>query len=77
LDPLLKAQEALTNMFLIARAPVCFRTSSFLSSFSKIINDSLRTVTVNKTVFEESPFPEKQVLQAESAAPPPNRQSRG
>lgn len=63
----LKAQEALVNIFLIASAPLCVRTSSFMSSFSRIVNPSLVTHTINKTILAKTPFPEREILAAESA----------
>lgn len=69
LDPDLKARESLVNMFLLARAPVLLRTSSFMSSFSKLINPALRTITINRTTkFKASPFPEAEILQSEAEA---------
>jgi hypothetical protein len=58
-----KALEAVVNMFLLAQAPVCIRTSSYLSAMSKIINPSLRTVTINRAA--KSLFPEREVLAEE------------
>jgi hypothetical protein len=62
----LKAQEALVNIFLIASAPLCVRTSSFMSSFSRIVNPSLITHTINKTILARTPFPEREILAAET-----------
>ncbi|CAM5554558.1 hypothetical protein FALB51S_00089 [Frigidibacter albus] len=61
----LKAQEALVNIFLIASAPLCVRTSSFMSSFSRIVNPALVTHTINKTILAKTPFPERELLAAE------------
>lgn len=47
LSPEDKATEAIVNMFLLASAPVCVRTISYLSAMVPIINPSARTVTVN------------------------------
>jgi len=69
LDPDLKARESLVNMFLLAKAPVLLRTSSFMSSFSKLINPALRTITINRTTkFKASPFPEAEILRSEAEA---------
>jgi hypothetical protein len=61
-----KAREALVNMFLLARAPICIRTMSYLSSFARMINPDLRTVTVNKRLDADTPFPERQLLMLEA-----------
>lgn len=60
-----KALEALVNMFLIARAPVCVRTSSFLSSMARLANPAQRTITVNRTLAKQPPFPEGEILREE------------
>jgi hypothetical protein len=60
-----KAMEALVNMFAIAKSPLCVRTSSYMSSFSKIINPSLQTITINKTESSVPRFPEYEIIQAE------------
>ncbi len=65
LSPELKAKEALANIYMISRAPVCVRTSSFMSSFSRIINPTQKTVTINRTILKKTPFPEKQILESE------------
>jgi hypothetical protein len=61
-----KAKEALVNMFLLARAPVCVRTMSYMSSFVRLINPDIRTVTVNKRIGADTPFPERQILELEA-----------
>jgi hypothetical protein len=61
-----KASEALVNMFLLARAPVCVRTMSYLSSFARIINPDLQTITVNRRIDAMTPFPERQILELEA-----------
>lgn len=68
LGPEDKALEALVNMFLLARAPVCVRTSSYLSALSRIANPFLRTVTVNRSSGAETLFPEREILDFETDA---------
>jgi hypothetical protein len=70
LSPREKALEALVNIHLIARAPVCVRTSSFLSSVSALVNPALRTITINRTLGNDTPFPEFELLQFEAASAP-------
>ena len=65
LKPNDKALEALVNCYMIASTPVCIRTSSYLSSMSKIVNPALRTITVNRTKAERFMFPEDMVLSYE------------
>ncbi len=65
LSPQAKADEALVNMFLIARAPICVRTMSYLSSFVRVINPDIRTITVNRRIDAKTPFPELQLLERE------------
>ena len=60
-----KAREALLNILLIARAPLCVRTSSYLSAVSRIVNPAMRTRTVNLTLKGSRLFPECEVLAAE------------
>jgi hypothetical protein len=67
LSPTDKALEALVNIFLIARAPVCVRTSSYMSAVSALVNPALRTVTINRTIAGKPPFPEAEVLAHEAA----------
>ncbi|MEG8222715.1 hypothetical protein OSJ57_19150 [Sphingomonas sp. HH69] len=66
LPPSAKALEALVNIYLIARAPVCIRTSSYLSSVSALVNPDMRTVTIDKTRSKHTPFPEFELLEAEA-----------
>lgn len=68
MDPNEKALEALVNIFLLARAPVCVRTSSFLSAVSRVANPQLRTVTINRTKRGNGRFPEYETLTAEAVA---------
>ncbi len=69
LGPDEKSLEALVNMHLLARAPVCVRTSSYLSAISALINPALRTITINQTQAGKNalPFPELGILQSEQA----------
>jgi hypothetical protein len=67
LSPTDKALEALVNIFLIARAPVCVRTSSYMSAVSALVNPAMRTVTINRTIALTPPFPELEVLAHERA----------
>ena len=60
-----KALESLVNIFLIARAPVCVRTSSYLSAVSALANPELRTITINQTLSRDLPFPERELLERE------------
>lgn len=61
-----KALEALVNIYSISHSPICVRTSSYMSSLSKIVNPDLKTVTINKTLSTAPRFPEKEVLQIEA-----------
>lgn len=65
LQPHDKALEALVNCYVIASTPVCIRTSSYLSSLSKIVNPGLQTITVNRTKAKRFMFPEDVVLGCE------------
>ena len=60
-----KALEALVNAYLIARAKICIRTSSYLSAISIIINPQLVTQTINWTLTDDLPFPERQIFAQE------------
>lgn len=62
-----KAQEAIVNMFLLARAPMCIRTSSYLSAMSRIINPALKTETLSLTHWGSTAFPEKQIIEQEQS----------
>lgn len=72
LPPQDKALEALVNIFQIANARVCVRTSSYLSAMSKIVNPDLETRTINLNAFSHI-FPEDQILKLEAKN---GRQSR-
>jgi len=67
MPPADKAVEALVNIFLLARAPMCIRTSSYLSAMSRIANPDLRTVTLNRTLQGSRHFPEHEILAEEAA----------
>lgn len=56
--PAAKAQEAIVNMALLARAPLLVRTSSYLSAMSKLIRPELETRTINAMRGGHLPFPE-------------------
>ena len=60
-----KALEAIVNIFLIAAAPICIRTSSYLSAISKIANPAMATRTVNITLKGSKLFPEREIINAE------------
>jgi hypothetical protein len=60
-----KAKEAIVNMFLLARAPMCIRTSSYLSAMSRIINPALKTKTLSLTHWGSTAFPEMQIIAQE------------
>jgi hypothetical protein len=60
-----KAMEALANIFLIAFAPICIRTSSYLSAISKVAHPAMRTVTVNRTLNGSTIFPEHEIILSE------------
>ncbi|WP_380784373.1 hypothetical protein [Sphingomonas sp. R86520] len=66
MSPQDKALEAVVNIFLIASAPRCIRTSSYLSAISKISRPDLKTVTINKTLSGSTGFPERQVIGTEA-----------
>ena len=70
MPPADKALEALVNMFLLTAAPRCVRTSSYLSALSKVIDPSLRTVTLNRTLGSSQLFPEHEILSEEGVAEP-------
>jgi Nodulation protein Z (NodZ) len=55
-----KAVEAVVNIILLARCDICIRTASQLSAWSRILNKDLKTVTLNRTYYEEK-YPEMQV----------------
>lgn len=66
MSPQNKALEAVVNIFLLASAPRCIRTSSYLSAISKISRSNLKTVTINKTLSGSTGFPERQVIGTEA-----------
>ena len=59
-----KALEALVNIYRLASAPLCLRTSSYLSAISRVVNPALLTETINIPP-GGSPFPEDQIERAE------------
>lgn len=63
-----KAIEALVNILLLARAPRCIRTTSYMSAISKIANPWLVTETLNRTYTGSRLFPEYEVLAEEDGA---------
>ena len=65
-----KTVEAIVNMLLIARAPACIRTSSYMSALSKIMNPTLRTLTLNRTFDGSTAFPEHEILADEGVHTP-------
>lgn len=65
-----KTVEAIVNMLLIARAPACIRTVSYMSALSKIMNPTLRTHTLNRTFDGSKAFPEHEILADEGAHAP-------
>ncbi|HXJ23389.1 MAG TPA: hypothetical protein VMT03_24460 [Polyangia bacterium] len=67
MSPRAKAIEAIVNIFLIASAKMCIRTSSYLSAVSRIANPTLRTFTVNRTLAGSRLFPEMELLAAEES----------
>lgn len=67
LDPATKALEAIGNIFLLAAAPLCLRTSSYLSAISALANPAMATRTINRTLDGSSLFPEREVIAREEA----------
>ena len=65
LDPHDKALEALGNMWLLSKAPLCIRTSSFLSGMARVISPALVTCTVNRASGFDRRFPERHILAEE------------
>ena len=61
-----KAREALVNILLLGRAPLCVRTSSAFSAIARIAAPQMRTITVNVGGRSRA-FPEAQVLAEEAA----------
>lgn len=61
-----KAMEALVNIYSIASAPLCVRTSSYLSAISRLANPDMATITINHGPGELG-FPEQQIRAAEGA----------
>lgn len=68
LSPEDKALEALVNMYALARAPLCVRTMSYMSSFVGLIDPAIRTTTINGRIESKTPFPERDLLERERAA---------
>ena len=60
-----KATESLVNIFLLAAAPVCIRVASYMSAMSKIVNPDLVTVSLNRTHWGSTGFPEFQIVAEE------------
>lgn len=60
-----KAIESLVNIFLLAAAPTCIRGASYMSAMSKIVNPALRTVTLNRTHWGSTLFPEFEIVAEE------------
>ena len=73
LSPRDKAAEALVNIFLIAEARIVVRSSSFLSAIARLANPAQHTITINRTLARESPFPEREILEHEDAGKDPSR----
>ena len=65
MSPEEKSIEALVNIFLLAAAPTCIRGASYMSAMSKILNTKLRTVSLNRTHWGSSGFPESEILSEE------------
>ena len=66
-DPFEKATEAIVNIFLLGRAPICIRTSSYLSSIAVLASSSLETRTINWTLTDDLPFPEAEIFAHEAS----------
>lgn len=60
-----KAIEAIVNMILLSKSKLCIRTASYLSAWSKILNPSLKTITLNKTFEGSTHFPEHEICASE------------
>lgn len=67
MSPEEKAVEALVNSLLLAQAPMCIRTSSYLSALSVIVNPALKTQTLNTDLWGSTTFPERNILDRELA----------
>lgn len=65
LDPHDKALEALGNIWLLGKAPLCIRTSSFLSGMAKVVAPPLVTRTINRAPGFDRRFPERDILAEE------------
>jgi hypothetical protein len=61
-----KAIEALVNIVAIGRSPVCIRTSSHLSAWSKILNPGMQTFTLNRPHDWMPQFPEAEIADLEA-----------
>ncbi len=65
LEPKLKALEAAANILLLSRSRRCFRTSSYLSAWSRILNPGLEVNTFNAAAREKQKFPEREIINSE------------
>lgn len=65
ISPEEKAIEAIVNIFLLSRSPCLIRGASYMSAISKIINLELKTVTLNRTHWGSTGFPEMEILAEE------------
>jgi hypothetical protein len=70
LGPDEKAIEALANILLLGRAPLCIRTASYLSALARVANPALRTLTINWAGVRSLGFPDIE-LRAEEGWPAP------
>jgi|GEM_PF-2320733 len=62
---LLLAREALVTMLLFSRCDVCLRTCSHLSGWSRILNPSLKTLTLIGSDAGDLGFPDRQIVASE------------
>lgn len=60
-----KAVEALVNIFSIAAAPICVRSSSYMSAISAVVNPAMTTRTINATLDGSRLFPEREIVARE------------
>ncbi len=65
ISPEEKAIEAIVNIFLLAKSPFLIRGASYMSAISKIINLELKTVTLNRTHWGSTGYPEMEILAEE------------
>jgi hypothetical protein len=61
-----KALEGIVNIFLLAESPFLIRSASHMSGVSKILNPAIRTLTLNRTHWNSTNFPEKQIIEEEA-----------